>query len=115
MTFHEAIEAAPPEVADLLGQLGVEDSLEDPDDVVRRLIEEAANRALAELRREAKSTAPSRSHGELSHLSGSLRLALEALRSVEPGPDYDGRIAEAERALLALLLGGPSMSPNPVA
>ena len=115
MTFHEAIESAPPEVADLLGQLGVEDSVEDPDDVVRRLIEEAANRALAELRREARSTAPSRSHGELSQISGTLRLALEALRSVEPGPDYEGRLSEAERALLALLLGSPSMSPNPVA
>jgi DNA primase len=115
MTFHEAIESAPPEVADLLGQLGVEDSVEDPGDVLRRLIEEAANRALAELRREAKSTTPARSHGELSQLSGTLRLALEALRSIEPGPDYDGRLDEAERALLALLLGSPSMSPNPVA
>ncbi len=114
MTFHEAIEAAPPEVADLLGQLGVEDSVEDPDDVVRRLVEEAATRALAELRREARSATPSLSHGELSQRSGSLRLALEALRSVEPGPNFEGRLAEAERALLGLLLGSPSMYPNPV-
>jgi hypothetical protein len=41
-----------------------------------------------------------------------LRLALEALRSVEPGPDYEKRLADAERYLLALLLGSPSVLPS---
>ncbi len=54
MTLHGAIESAAPEVADLLSQLGVEDSQEDPDDVLRRLVEQATVRELAELRREAR-------------------------------------------------------------
>ena len=101
MTLPAAIDAATPEVADLLGQLAVEESLEDPDDVLRRLVEQAAARALDELRRDARSAMPSVSHDELAKRSGSLRLALEALRSVEPGLDYEKRVAEAEGHLLA--------------
>jgi DNA primase len=113
MTLHEAIEAAAPEVADLLGQLAVEDTQEDPDDVLGQLIAQAAARALAELRREARSSTPERSHSELAGRSASLRHALEAMRSVDPGPDYVARLAGAERHLLALLLGSPSMSASP--
>ena len=65
MTLHEAIESAAPEVADLLGQLAVEDTQEDADDVLGQLIAQAAARALAELRREARSSTPERSHSEL--------------------------------------------------
>jgi DNA primase len=113
MTLHEAIESAAPEVGDLLSQLAVEDTQEDPDDVLRQLIAQAAARALAELRREARSTTPERSHSELAGRSASLLHALEAMRSVEPGPDYAVRLAGAERHLLALLLGSPSMSASP--
>ena len=113
MTLADAIDSASPEVADLLAQLAVEDTLEDPGDVVRRLAEQAATRALGELRRDARSAAPSADHNELAERSGRLRLALEAVRSVEPGPDYEKRLDEAETHLLALLLGSPSMSPNP--
>ena len=60
MTLHEAIESAAPEVADLLGQLAVEDTQEDPDDVLGQLVDQAAARALAELRREARSSTPER-------------------------------------------------------
>jgi DNA primase len=112
MTLHGAIEAAPPDVADLLGQLAVVDSQEDADDVLRRLVEQAAARALEELRREARSSAPSSSHAELAKRTAMVQLQLQALRSVEPGPDYDARLAEAERLLLALLLGSPSMAPG---
>jgi hypothetical protein len=107
MTLHGAIESAPPEVADLLGQLAVVDSKEEADDVLRRLVEQAAARALAELRREARSSAPSSSHAELAKRTATVQLQLQALRSVEPGPDYEARLAEAERLLLALLLGKP--------
>ena len=86
MTLHEAIESAPPEVADLLGQLGVEDSDEDPDDVVGRLVEQAAARALAELRREARSATPALSHGELAQRSGSLRLRARSAALCRTGP-----------------------------
>jgi DNA primase len=113
MTLADAIEAAAPDVADLLAQLAVEDTVEDPGDVMRRLVEQAATRALDELRRDARSATPSAGPNELAGRSGRLRLALEALRSVEPGPDYEKRLDEAEGQLLALLLGSPSMSSNP--
>jgi DNA primase len=115
MTLHEAIESASPEVADLLGQLAVEDTQEDADDVLGQLIAQAAARALAELRREARSSTPERSHSELAGRSASLRHSLEAMRSVEPGHDYAARLAGAERHLLALLLGSPSMPVSPAA
>jgi DNA primase len=111
MTLHGAIESAPPEVADLLGQLAVVDSIEDADDVLRRLVEQAAARALAELRREARSSAPTSSHVELARRTALVQLGLQALRSVEQGPDYEARLAAAERHLSDLLLGSPSMTP----
>jgi DNA primase len=113
MTLPDAIEAAAPPVADLLAQLAVEDTNEDAGDVLRRLAEQAATRALDDMRRDARSATPSLSHDELARRSGRLRLALEAVRSVEPGADYEKRLAVAEQQLLALLLGGPSVPPDP--
>jgi DNA primase len=113
MTLSDAIEAAAPLVADLLAQLAVEDTIEDAGDVLRRLAEQAATRALEEMRRDARSSSPTLSHDELAKRSGRLRLALEALRSVEPGADYEKRLAAAEQQLLALLLGSPSVTPSP--
>lgn len=113
MTLPDAIEAASPVVADLLAQLAVEDTVEDADDVLRRLVERAASRALDDLRRDAQSTSPSVGHDELAKRSAQLRLALEALRSVERGPDYEKRLAVSERHLLALLLESRSVSPSP--
>lgn len=112
MTFHAALDAAAPQVADLLGQLAVADSKEDLDDVLRRLVDRAATGALAELRREARSAGQlaggvvpaSGSLAELAARASTLQLALQALRSVEPGPGYEGRLAGAERQLLGLLL-----------
>ena len=111
MTLHGAIGSASPEVADLLGQLAVVDSKEDADDVVRRLVEQAAARALAELRREARSSSPTSSHAELAKRTALFQLGLQALRSVEPGRDYEARLETAERQLVDLLLGSPSMTP----
>ena len=116
MTLHAAIEGAPPEVADLLGQLAVVDSREDADDVLRRLVDRAATSALADLTREARSGAPAGGDADLSAISARtslLRFTLEELRSVEPGPDYEERLSGVEQRLLALLLGSPSMSPGP--
>ncbi len=113
MTLADAIEVATPEVADLLAQMAVEDTVEDAGDVLRRLLERASIRALDELRRDARSATPSAGHNELAERSRRLRLALEAIRSVEPGPDYEKRLDEAEAQLLALLLASPSMSPIP--
>jgi len=58
-TLHDAIAAADPEIADLLQRLAVQDTDDDPDEVIIRLIERAGKRAWAELEREARqSSAP---------------------------------------------------------
>jgi DNA primase len=102
-TLHGAIESAPPEVADLLSQLAVVEPDEDTDDVLRRLLDRAASRALAELTREARAGGGA----DVSSIAGrtaQLQLALQQLRSVEPGPGYEGRAGAAEHQLLTLLL-----------
>jgi DNA primase len=105
MTLHEAIEgAADPQVGALLGRLAVEESQEDPDDVMGRLVERAAVRALGELQREARSPEPRRRPQELSQTISSLKLALEELRGAEPGPQGGRRLAEVQDRLLNLLL-----------
>jgi DNA primase len=109
MTLHDAIEGAPAAVADLLGQLAVVDSALQPYDVLRRLLDGAAVRALAEVQRLARTSG----EVQLSSRGAPLRLALEALRSLEPGPGYQGSLADVEHQLLALLLGSPDISPRP--
>src|SRR5262249_51024643 len=47
-TFHEAVESADPQSADLLQVLAVQESDADADDVMIRLVERAGNRALEE-------------------------------------------------------------------
>ena len=111
-TLHAAMEDAAPQVADLLAQLAVVDSELDPDAVLRQLVEQSAVRALAELRREARSSAAILSHAELSARSAALQRGLQGLRAVEPGPDFDIRLEAAEAQLVELLLGSPSMSPG---
>jgi DNA primase len=115
VTLHGALEAADPQVADLLAQLAVIESAEEPDDVLRRLLDRAAATALNDLTRQARSSAVSAATGsELSALSArvsGLQLAVQAMKSVEQGPGYESRLAEAEGRLLALLLGSPSMVP----
>ena len=54
-TVHAAIAAAGPEAADLLQRLAVEEAAADPDDVVARLVDRAAHRALADLEAVARS------------------------------------------------------------
>lgn len=108
MTLHAAIESAPPEVADLLSRLAALDTGVDPDDVVCRLLDRAAVRALSELQRAARSSdddvdQPARA--QLAASAKALQLALQDLRSVEPGPDQGGRLLAAEAQLIALLRG----------
>jgi len=54
-SLHEAIDAAGPEAGELLQRLAVEESDADADDVVARLLEGAAGRAVTELEEEARS------------------------------------------------------------
>jgi DNA primase len=110
MTLHGAIESSPPQVADLLSQLAALDTSVDPEDVVRRLVDRAAVRALLELQRAARSAddvdAPARA--QLAERARALQFALQDLRSFEPGPEDSARLVAAQQQLLALLLGGPT-------
>jgi DNA primase len=56
-TLDEAIETARPDVAQLLQRLAVEEADADPDDVVRLLVANAAQRRLAALQAEARASA----------------------------------------------------------
>ncbi|HYF46501.1 MAG TPA: toprim domain-containing protein, partial [Acidimicrobiales bacterium] len=53
-TVHDAIEAAGPEVGELLQRLAVEESDAEPGDVIARLLEAAAARAIADLEAEMR-------------------------------------------------------------
>ncbi|HWC39512.1 MAG TPA: DNA primase [Acidimicrobiales bacterium] len=76
-TLHEAIAGADPAVAALLERLAVEETEDSVDDVVTRLVDQAACRALADLESQARSSdAPL----ELAALTGWLRLKIEELR-----------------------------------
>lgn len=52
--LHRAVEAADPELAELLQRLAVEDTIDDPRDIRRALLREAATRCRTELEREAR-------------------------------------------------------------
>ena len=117
MTLHDAIEGAGPEVADLLGQLAMVDTSEDPDDVLRRVLDRAAVRALSEIHRQAVgggSLPGGEREGaaQLSARAKQLQLCLQTLRGVEPGPGFERRLANSEAQLLALLLGAPEVEPR---
>jgi len=88
-TLHEAIADADPDVADLLQRVAVEDTEEDPDDVIIRLIERAGSRALSELQREARLTPAPEDYGPVI---GWLKLALEDVRSDQSGRDAEARL-----------------------
>jgi DNA primase len=88
-TLHDAIDAADPEAADLLQRLAVEDTEEDPDDVTIRLLERAGARVLADLQREARSSAAPE---EYAAVIGWLKLALEELRDPESFGDAEARL-----------------------
>jgi DNA primase len=101
-TFGEAVAAADPQTADLLGRLAVEDTEDDPDDVMVRLVEVAARRALLELDRELRA-APVSDHAGYVQTMTWLKQTREALRTTDGTPvgihaDPD---LEAERLLVA--------------
>jgi DNA primase len=77
-TLHEAIDRAEPGAAALLERLAVEDTDANADEVVTRLVELAALRALADLESEARASEPR--FLELAPLTTWLRLKIEELR-----------------------------------
>lgn len=88
-TLHGAIADADPDIADLLQRLAVEDTSEDPDDVIIRLIERAGSRALDDLGRAARQSAAPEDYGAVI---GWLKLALEELRNGQTGRDAQARL-----------------------
>ncbi|HEX3393863.1 MAG TPA: DNA primase [Acidimicrobiales bacterium] len=91
-SIHEAIAVAEPEAATLLQRLAVEevDTGSDPDDVLARLVDEAAQRALADLEAAAHQASDPAAYNPIV---GWLKLAVEELR------DLSTREAATERLL----------------
>jgi len=92
-SLHEAMETADPAAAELLARLVVEEATAEPGDVVQRLIEATATRALAALDQDARQSDDPLS---FAPLMGWLKLNLDALRGDEPS-------MEAVEQLLAWL------------
>ncbi len=95
-TFYDALEAADPQVSELLQRLAVEPGETDANDVMIRLVERAGRRAVDELRAEARASADP---GPYAASMGWAKLAMEALRSDDPISRSD-----AERRLVDWLV-----------
>jgi DNA primase len=93
-SLHEAIAVADPGAADLLQRLAVEEPDTEVDDVVARLVQEAARRAVSGL--EAESRGSDDSFLELAPVIGWVKLAVEEL-------DEPGTRADAANRLVAWL------------
>jgi hypothetical protein len=88
-TLHEAIAGAEPDAAALLQRLAVEDDEADPDDVMARLAEEAARRAIADLDATARQSADPMGYADDV---GWLKLAVEELRDQATAVEATGRL-----------------------
>ncbi len=88
-TLHEAIAGADPATAALLQRLAVEDDESDPDDVMARLAEEAAKRAVADLEVDARQSANARDYADDM---GWLKLSIEELRDPAAAVEATGRL-----------------------
>ncbi len=88
-TLHEAIAGAEPGAAALLQRLAVEDDEADPDDVMARLAEEAARRAIADLDASARQSADPMG---FSDDVGWLKLAVEELHDQATAIEATGRL-----------------------
>jgi DNA primase len=88
-TLHDAIAGADPDVAALLQRLAVEDTEEDADDVIIRLLERAGSRVLADLQLEARSSAAPEQYGTIIAW---LKIALEELRNPQSSRASEARL-----------------------
>ena len=88
-TLHDAIEQADPAAADLLQRLAVEDTDAEPADVVARLVDESATRALTQLEAEAR-----RSEDPIGYapVVGWIKLRVEELREPTTSLDAAGQL-----------------------
>jgi hypothetical protein len=76
---HQALEAADPQVADLLQRVAVEETDADPDDVTIRLVERAVQKELRELQAEMRQLAPEEQAAYAPTIAW-LKLGLERMR-----------------------------------
>ena len=90
-SVHAAIEAADPEAATLLQRLAVEETDADPADVLVRLADEAARRALTELDAEARNADEPMGYAPLI---GWLKLTVEELREPETAVEAADRLVQ---------------------
>jgi DNA primase len=88
--LHDAIAHADPGAAALLQRLAVDEAVADADDVVARLVEQAVDRALTELKSEAG--ASDDRFAELSAVTGWVKLAREQLRESEESIEAANRL-----------------------
>jgi DNA primase len=101
-TFHDAVEAADPQAAELLQRLAVEESEDDVDDVVLRLVERAGQRALRDLQQEMRQATPAE-QAAYSPTIAWLKMSLEALRADDVGARTG--VIQAEEALVGWIGG----------
>ena len=111
-TFHDAVEAADPQTADLLQRLAAEDATSAPDDVMTRLVERAGQRALRELQSEMRQAPPSE-HGSYPAAIAWLKLTLEEIRSEDPSSRNSA--VEAEERLIRWLVARNGEASQPEA
>jgi hypothetical protein len=111
-TFHEAVEMADPQTAELLQRLAAEDATSAPDDVMTRLVERAGQRALRELQSEMRQ-APASEHGSYPAAIAWLKLTLEEIRSEDPSTRNSA--VEAEERLIRWLLARNGEARQPEA
>jgi hypothetical protein len=111
-TFHEAVEAADPQTADLLQRLAAEDAISPVDDVVTRLLERAGQRALRDLQSDMRQAAPSEQPSYPPTIAW-LKLTLEEIRSEEPSSRNSA--AAAEERLILWLVGREAQERQPEA
>jgi DNA primase len=88
-SLHAAIDAADPAAAALLQRLAVEEADADADDVLARLLDEAGQRALADLEASARQADDPTAYGPLI---GWLKPAIEELRDPETRADATDRL-----------------------
>ena len=94
-TLAQAIDTAEPEVANLLRRLAVEDPETSSDDVLARLAEEAANRAIVQIEADARRSGPRADDTWLERATndvGWLKLTIAELRDPPSAVDATGRL-----------------------
>ena len=111
-TFHEAVEAADPQTADLLQRLAAEDTVSPADDVMTRLLERAGHRALRDLQSDMRQAAAAEQTSYPPTIAW-LKLTLEEIRSEEQSSENSA--AAAQERLIRWLVARNEKARQPEA